>query len=72
MREFKVGDKVRLNPSKVTQRDLDDLESSGKFDTTYIIHHVGSINISLKGSNWHEPEWLMHVVSKNVLGGKML
>jgi len=72
MREFKVGDKVRLNPKRVTQSKLDDYGSEGKFGQVYIIHRTeggGITDVKFKGNNWHNQEWLQHVNNKIQVGG---
>lgn len=75
MYEFKVGDKVRLDPKKVGAMRLTDCGSHGTFGNTYIIatvHGQGHLDILLKDSNWHSPSWLTLVPPKNIMGGKLL
>jgi len=73
--KFKIGDKVRLNPSKVTQADLDEYSSDGEFDKIYIIdirekHSI--LQYHFIENNWHNGEWLVSVYIKNIVGGKLL
>ena len=75
-RDFKIGDKVLLDPTKVTQDQLEDNGSTGEFEKVYIIDYieegVANNNIKLRDSNWHYEEWLKHLELKNFIGGKII
>ena len=76
MRKLRVGDKVRLDPNKVTESDLSYAESGGVIGKVYIVDRVSAdyshLAIRLEGSNWHEVEWLTLVLEKNIVGGELI
>ena len=60
---FKIGDKVKLNPNKVTQGQLIRELCKGSFDVEYKIDSLGGIlhgkkAVRFEGNNWHCEEWL--------------
>jgi hypothetical protein len=64
MRKWKIGDRVRLNPKKVTQSRLDIASCTGRFGKVYVIQRTGGTiygqdAMYLDEANWHLPEWFM-------------
>ena len=68
-----VGMRVRLDPNKVTQDDLDDNNSHGEIGAIYMITDYSSIvtqQVLLAGSNWHYISWLT-LIDNLVIGGEL-
>ncbi len=71
--KFHIGDKVYIDPKKVSQKALDGSGSDGVFNKIYTIteysSNQGSYNdYVLAGSNWHKEVWLI-LVNEEVLKG---
>ena len=73
--KFKVGDKVRLKKGVAGSHAFDDYGSGGEEGITYEIGEVTRhdfITYRLRNSNWHKEEWLVPIITKNVVGGNLL
>ena len=71
--KYKVGDRVLLDPKKVTRSDLSEYWADGTIGNVYTITDLHSIKkeYTLAGGNWHKEDWLTKLGENNVIGGKV-
>jgi len=68
---YEIGDKVKLDPTKCTQLELNRFGSTGIFGEVYEIIRGDeySADVMFRGSNWHKRTWLK-VATLIYLGGE--
>ena len=76
MREFKVGDRVKVNITDENRYMYNGFGSTGTQGKIYIIEDVdskGEVNVSyrLNRSNWHRPHYLVPHINKNIVKGEL-
>lgn len=69
--EFKVGDKVMLDPDYWDEDYLNRFGYIDVFNVVYTIEEVDTYEVKFSGGSWHRKAYIKYAERKNSIGGAL-